>query len=161
MFRCWGRTFIANLVALAFSPPTLFAKNRGKGGGTLLFIELMNRHRLRLVTKFKVWLFALLHCRLPPSAHNAEGWGTPPCRAPGDCRFLTSFGMTIWLGCVRHDRLAPFPGRMGYRFAGRRTAFLPVHARSFAALAAAQDDVKLLENLFKATFAFSFPRHYK
>jgi hypothetical protein len=24
----------------------------------------------------KVWLFALLHCRLPPSAQNAEEWGT-------------------------------------------------------------------------------------
>jgi hypothetical protein len=24
----------------------------------------------------KVWLLALLHCRLPPFAQNAEGWGT-------------------------------------------------------------------------------------
>ena len=37
---------------------------------------------------------------------------------------------------------------MGARFVSRNAAFLPVRARSFAALAAAQDDVKLVFSKF-------------
>ena len=38
-----------------------------------------------------------MHSRRPPSAKNAEGWGTVSIVAPSESGFLASLGMTIWV----------------------------------------------------------------
>src|SRR5271167_4618672 len=81
MFRCWGPIFIADLVPLAFSFPTLRTE-RGRMGHPLSWL-LANS---RFLTSFGMTSWLGLESGIlvsHPSAQNAEGWGTPIVVAPG------------------------------------------------------------------------------